>query len=510
MTSSPTSAGSPSATPTQRLPALSIVLALAAGLLLRLWFVSHAATIAGDTLIYGDIAKNWLDHGVYGFTQTSAPPQPTLIRLPGYPAFLVLCFTLFGREHYTAVLYLQVALDLFSCLVLASLAGRLFGRRAFYAALWLATLCPFTANYTATGLAETLTLTCIALAFYAFHRWSELLQSISWQSSSRESTSREAASREAAPQPTPCNRWLFLLAATLSYALLLRPEQGLLAAAILPAMLWTAWHGHNAPAGRLRQATPVLVTALLVVLPLVPWTLRNWKTFHVFQPLAPRYATDPGERVPLGFQRWYRTWAIDFASTEDVYWNYNGAPIEISDLPSRAFDSDSQYARTDALIADYDLTSNASPALDARFQALAEERIHADPIRYYIALPVARLLNMAFRPRTEMLPVVLEWWKFREHPAQSSFSLAYAALNLAYFALAGFGLRRWRNLSRNGLPWNGYPALAWSMIATIALRSALLLTLDNSEPRYTLEFFPVFIIAIAALFAHNKHPAPST
>ena len=41
--------------------------ALVAGLLLRLWFVSHLPRVVGDSLVYGDIAKTWLQHGVYGF-----------------------------------------------------------------------------------------------------------------------------------------------------------------------------------------------------------------------------------------------------------------------------------------------------------------------------------------------------------------------------------------------------------------------------------------------------------
>ncbi len=110
---------------------------------------------------------------------------------------------------------------------------------------------------------------------------------------------------------------------------------------------------------------PVVLVAVGVVLPLAPWAARNWRTFHVVQPLAPRYATDPGETVPLGFQRWYRTWAIDFGSTEDVYWNYDGADIDIGDVPTRAFDSEQQYERTDALLTEYNQTDNATPALDA-------------------------------------------------------------------------------------------------------------------------------------------------
>ena len=384
---------------------LTIVLALAAGLLFRLWFVTHAARIAGDTFIYGDIAKNWLDHGIYGFTQASAAqpdalPIPTLIRLPGYPAFLALCFALFGREHYTAVMYVQIFVDLCTCLLVAGLAGRLFGSRAFRAALWLSGLCPFTASYVAAPLAETLTLFCIALSLYSFERWQQSHQ----------------AGREANP---PFNRWLLLLAATLSYAILLRPEQGLLAAAVLPAMLWFSLSSQGtAPASILRNAAPALLTALLVVLPLAPWTLRNWHTFHVLQPLAPRYANDPGESVPFGFQRWYRTWAIDFTSTEDVYWNYGGDRIDVADIPIRAFDNDAQYTATAYILAEYNRTGRPTPAIDARWNALAEQRIHAKPIRYYLALPVARLLNMALRPRTEMLPTPLEWWKFKDHPTR--------------------------------------------------------------------------------------------
>ncbi len=75
-----------------------------------------------------------------------------------------------------------------------------------------------------------------------------------------------------------------------------------------------------------------------------------------------------------------------------------------------------QYTRTAAILNQYNRNYNATPALEARFEALAKERIHDDPIRYYVALPVARLLNMLFRPRAEMLEVPLEWWQWREHP----------------------------------------------------------------------------------------------
>jgi 4-amino-4-deoxy-L-arabinose transferase-like glycosyltransferase len=448
-------------------------LAIAAGLALRLWFVANQARISGDTLIYGNIARNWMQHGVYGFSVLAGVPAPTLIRLPGYPLFLMACFGMFGVEHYSAVMYVQCVIDLCTCLLIAALARRLFGRVAAMAALWLSALCPFMATYTAAPLTEVLTLFSIALTFYGLERW------------------RSAG--------LGFNRWLWVIAIAMAYSILLRPEQGMLAAAVIPAMLWMVWRTRERGGPAMHAVWPVVLAGVCVVLPLAPWTVRNWRTFHVFEPLAPRYATDPGEHVPLGFQRWYRTWAIDFASTEEVYWNYDSAPIWIGDLPARAFDSDDQYRRTEAALNEYNRTYNGTPALDARFEALAEERIHDDPVRYYVALPVARLLNMIFRPRAEMLEVPLEWWRWREHRKLTLLAAGLAVLNLGYFALGGVGLWRWR---RSG--WGPHLALAGAMMGFVVLRCVVLLTLDNSEPRYTLEFFPLLIVWSSFLFRSGR------
>ena len=50
------------------LPPSFRLLALAAGAALRLYFIHAFPQIQGDSLMYGDIAKNWLTHGVYGFS----------------------------------------------------------------------------------------------------------------------------------------------------------------------------------------------------------------------------------------------------------------------------------------------------------------------------------------------------------------------------------------------------------------------------------------------------------
>jgi 4-amino-4-deoxy-L-arabinose transferase-like glycosyltransferase len=456
-----------------RLGWVHLVSALAVGVVLRLGFIHFYGQTTGDTLVYGDIAKNLLQHGIFGMSGEGGP-VPTLIRLPGYPLFLAACFRIFGMEHYTAVMLMQTLADLGTCALAAATAARLLGRRTGLCALWLGVLCPFTANYVSAPLTETLSLFCIALAFYALTRW---------QSAAGEGPLRLGVE-------------FWLMAAALAYAILLRPDSGLLAACVVPAMAWIAWtHREDAEAKAATHAHAVgltLILCVVVVAPLVPWTIRNWEDFHVVQPLAPRYATDPTELVGYGFNHWYRSWAMEFKSTEDVYWNLNDAAIQIDDIPTRAFDSDAQYEETAQLLADYNDGTTLTPELDARFQKIAEARIAASPVRYYVTLPAARLLDMWLRPRTEMLPVSSAWWKYSDDPKESLFCWAYAGLNLLYVVAAGVGA--WlacRLVATKQRP------IVYAMLAYIVLRSALLFTLDNAEDRYTLEFYPLFFVFAA-------------
>ena len=137
-----------------------------AALALRLIFYLRFPHVTGDSLIYGDIAKNWLDHGIFGLTHADGP-RPTWIRLPGYPAFLAACFVLFGREHYNAVLLVQILIDVAGCFFIADLARRTVSERAARFAFLLAAVCPFTANYTVAPLAETLSIFFVAVGLDA-------------------------------------------------------------------------------------------------------------------------------------------------------------------------------------------------------------------------------------------------------------------------------------------------------------------------------------------------------
>lgn len=443
-----------------------VLLALALGSWLRLWFLWHFPQVNGDGLVYGDIAKNWLFHGIYGRTDyaaTGATIHPTLIRLPGYPLFLAACFRIFGVDHYGAVLYLQVAIDLVSALVMGWTTQVIAGRRAGIWALYLAALCPFTANYVAAPLSETLSIFCVAVGCAALV-WLGLRPG--WGS-------------------------CMVLAVTWSYATLLRPDGALLAVSSFLAIVVFANRSFlgTPPLGRSRALRLALCAGLLSVLPFVFWTARNFRIFHVFEPLAPRYATDPGEFTAPGFQRWMKTWIVDFASTSDIYWNAESDPMEVDLLPSRAFDSPAQREQTADIFAAYNEKTTITPSIDARFKALAIERERAHPLRSYLKLPLLRVLDMWLRPRTEMLNIELRWWQYDRHNAETEFATGYAALNLAYVILAVIGA--WRLRQREAM-------LVFAIVTYCVLRSLLLATIEAPEARYTIEVFPMLCILAGA------------
>ncbi len=436
-----------------------------AALAVRLFFVFNFPHVAGDTFVYGDIAKNWLNHGIYGLTDAGWV-RPTLIRLPGYPAFLAVMFKIFGQEHYTAVMVVQAFIDTNLCLVIAALALELMNEKAAKTAYVLVALCPFTANYTAAPMSETLAIFCTAHAlYYGVRGLKELNQ-----------------------DRAGILHWIIagLWTAAGTY---MRPD-GILVLAALGLGVCGALFIIKRKSLAVVAGVAVLIAAML---PLVPWTVRNWKVFHVFQPLASRYATDPGEFVPMGFNRWVKTWMVDYVSVEEIYWSEPGVPIDFTKLPERAFDSRQEYERTQQFIERYNQQLDIDKALDNDFADLARERIIHNPFRYYAWLPTLRIADMWLRPRTENLPVDTRWWQFSEHRLQSFGVLLWAGLNLGYLFLA---LRGWANY-RLGI-------FALVLIGFVVLRSLFLGTLENPEPRYMLECFPVVLSLAGGAFSRQR------
>ena len=438
-----------------------------AALALRLFFVFKFPHVTADSTLYADLAKNWLLHGVYGITAQEYVITPSFVRLPGYPAFLALIFAIFGLDNYRAVFLLQVLVDIGTCFVVADLARRCISERAAKAAFLLTALCPFLAQYTAAALTETLEIFFTALAMdFAVSGLNNL---------------------ENGPRP-----WL-ACGACVAACILLRPDGGILLAAIGVYLGFLALRILRTGKSAMPIVRAGVWVACSALAPLVVWGLRNYHTLHRLEFLAPRYANEEDEFVPMGFNRWTKTWIADYVSTEEIYWSVPGDKVDPANLPERAFDSNEQRDQTQALLDEYNQSQHVTPELDARFAALAEERVHAHPFRYYAWLPALRIADMWLRPRTELLPPDSRWYEFDDDTRWVVLALGLGILNLLYVlaAIAGY-------VKGKPIAWLGLGV--WYIV----LRSLFLGTLENPEARYTLECYPIVILMASALWANSK------
>jgi Dolichyl-phosphate-mannose-protein mannosyltransferase len=467
-----------------------------AGLALRLFFVMYFPAVTDDSHIYADLATNWLQHGIFGLTpggQQGAQPHqitPTDARLPGYPAFLAVVFWLFGAANFKAVMLSQALFDLATCAIVADLARRLTSPVAARLAFALTALCPFLANYSAAVLTETMEIffTALALDFAAA------------------ALDRMFVSRaEVVPAGGLFDStFLKLCAATgaaIGACILLRPDGGILLAAVALYLVVLAakrlMSMSKDSGGRkslFRVAAALAIVTIFALAPLVPWTMRNFRTLHHFQPLAPRYANDSDELVTRGFNRWVKTWMADYASVEEIYWNVPGDKIDPQKLPARAIENEAERRTTLTLVEDYNESQDITPELDARFGELAAERRRAHPLRYYVVLPMVRVADMWLRPRTETLPPDVRWWEFNDDAKRSTVAVGFGVLNLAYVTAALLALVR----RPSSIRWSGL------LVTFLLLRSAFLGTLENPEPRYTLECYPAVIVLASALVTKRE------
>jgi Dolichyl-phosphate-mannose-protein mannosyltransferase len=460
-----------------RLHALSAVLA---GLGLRIAFILKSpVTDAGDSLFYMELAWNWLKHGVYGLSVNGAI-VPVDMRVPGYPAFLAAIFAVAGESRRT-VMFAQAALGMVTCCIIALIAARLAPqharRRTAIAGLWLAALCPFTANYTAAVLVETLAIFLTSIAILA------MLQ-----------TALGADKRSAVTLGGPLSPWL-LAGIIVGLGTLVRPETPLLlcAAGFVVLALW--WK--PADWNRLIRATALMLCGLL--LPLAPWAARNWSTLHEFQPMAPRYAQLPGELAPRGFDAWEHTWLWRFRDVFAVSWKLDGAPIHMASIPRSAFDSPDQSARVAKLLASYNRTLTLTPSQDHEFARIARERTALHPSRTWLKVPLLRSLALWFAPRVELMPysgqlfpVAREWDEDREDFCVTA---TLVLVNAVYLGLAAIGA--WKAWKISPLR----PMIAF-LVVFIALRTAFIAWFaETPEPRYVLECFPALIALAAFAFA---------
>ena len=463
-----------------------------------------------DGRVYAQTAINVLEQHV--FSHENQPPYvPSIIRLPGYPLFLAGVYKLFGHGNNTAVRVVQAGIDTLTCVLVALVAFEWAvdeerKHRAALIAFGLAAVCPFTAIYVATVLTEVptnfLAVAMVLTATFGFKA-----------SDDTDNTDRRKIVL-----------WWVVTGVIAGLAVLFRPDSGLFAAAIGGTLVvWALF--------RRRVKSFFVSSALFSVafcLVLVPWTIRNYRVFHLFQPLAPTHGEMPGEFVPRGYLLWLRTWLDDSRYIGPVLWAEDTRPIPITAFPASAFDSNEERERVAALLEKYNSSSSVSsvaeedtddedeeedeveeaeaepeepdvemtPEIDAGFAQLGQERRARSPFRYYVVLPLKRAKTLWCDTHSQYYPFNGELLPLKDldYNIHQQYWLPLFAVLTALYSLLGVvgaGLL-WLSRSRDARMWVLLAALV------IFVRLGFFATLENPEPRYTVELFPFLIILAGA------------
>jgi len=476
-----------------------------------------------DGRVYSQIARNVLEQHV--FSHDSQPPYaPSIIRLPGYPLFLAAIYAVFGHGNNTAVRVIQAVIDTATCVLIAWVVfewavDQERKHRAALIALGLAAVCPFTVIYVATILTEVATnFLAVAMALTATFAFKATLQKKALM-------------------------WWIATGLIAGLAVLFRPDSGLFAAAIGATLMLSALLSRNAGSIFVRVRAAILSAALFSIafcIVLVPWTIRNRRVFHVFQPLAPAHGEMPDEFVARGYLLWVRTWLDDSRYVAPALWALDMRQMHVEDFPARAFDSKEERDRVAALFDKYnhpdgeeaadeeqssgdedqsdssgdeedqpeeepepeehlepeEANVEMTPEIDAGFAQIGQERVAHSRLRYYIVLPLKRAKTLWFDTHSQYYPfngelLPLEDLDYEIH--QQYWLPLFAGLTWIYTLLGVLGgWLLWRSRDRD--------ARRWLLLAVllIFLRLGFFASIENPEPRYTVELFPFLIMLAGA------------
>lgn len=520
----------------------------------------------GDGVVYAQMARNVLEQHVYSH-DTQPPYNPSLVRLPGYPLFLATIYSIFGHTNNGAVRVVQALIDTGTCALIAVLAfmwqpDEKKKQLSAVAALALAAVCPFTTIYAATILTEVPTNFLVMAMFVA-------------------------ATLALKPELTKEKGriiWWVIAGLLGGLSVFFRPDNGLFVAAVGLTLVISAvrriFGRRITPSGSDEDSATVepakrialqshmarmvlygLVFSLSFALLFVPWTIRNWRLFHVFQPLAPAHADMPGEFVPRGYQRWVRSWLDDDNYIAPFLWSVDTDPIDIDDVPPAAFDSAAEKARVEALLEKYNYPDGApkpspkpeatptpnvnpkanssptntnrepenseeeedgeesddeakeqhgpvemTPEIDAGFAQIAAERIARHPFLYYVWLPLKRARAMWLDTHSQYWPFEGRLLPFEDldYAGHQQYWLPLFAALTALYTLLGLTGAWFLWTSEN------FAARQWVILVGLAivLRLILFSSMENPEPRYVVEFFPMLSILGGIAIARIKTTEP--
>lgn len=413
---------------------------LVVGCVFRLWLAGWTGAVGGDGEAYDILAHHLLEKGCFSL---SSDCSPTMIRTPGYPAFVALIYSVAGRDA-SAVWLVQALVDTVTVAVIYATARILANPSVARLALILGAFCPFTSVYAGRLLAETPATLLSALS------------TLGVALSLRRNRLGDTA----------------LIGGSLGLGCLLRPET------LIFAVIVGGWF-----VARKRARTAALV-AILAFLPSAAWATRNWL-------LMGRVGiAETGGVVgvqPDGFFAWVRTWHDSLSERDSGVWPYWTHRWSTFRFPADAFENDLEKQWVASLI---EMASRAKTDAERReiergFARLAGERAARRPVKTYLWLPIKRAINLWLNSRTEAFPLPAIAG-LRALSADSVAKVTLAATNIALVVTAAAG----------AATLTSAPA-AFVLLAPIVFRTAFFSFWAGMEARYVLPAFPTLLILAA-------------
>jgi len=229
-------------------PAWVAVLIVAAAFLVRILFNVY---VVGTQQVGLELFPDGKDYDALSLSLATGTGfaihgVPNTFRPPGYPFFLAALYMIFGHS-YVAVKIVQSLLGALTCLMIFLIGQQLFSRRVGVIAATIATVYPLLVVYTGFLLSEVLFVFLSTFFLYALVRFRECT---SW-------------------------RWMAAAGLVLGAMNLTRPVT-----LLLPAVLFVCfWIELKA---KRRAAMIAGMLALWMLIPIVPWTIRNYTVRQAF------------------------------------------------------------------------------------------------------------------------------------------------------------------------------------------------------------------------------------
>jgi transposase len=325
--------------------------------------------VGGDSFVYLKVATNIFLNGCVSLSDPAiglCQPHWGGNQLPGYPAFIALIWTVFGKSA-NAVLFAQTVVFYAAvarlCRVLAEWKDGLFedGYLIWTLALLLGAS-PSLVGWSRAILTETLS---IALALWLL---AELISSLQ------------------------CSRLrVFWIGIVVTLGVFVRYDFIMFAVPVAAFGFYL-----HSPMVAIRKGSLI---ALIILVPLGSWTARCVSQGLDYTP--PFGLTPEGQPLPSGMLDWTGTWLDNQYDLGASVWTLVHFDYVSFTPPHRAFDSQREELEVRTLLEQLRTSyQDKSPPkeIDNQFARIAAAKISSDPIRHWILLPLSRVFHMWLTP----------------------------------------------------------------------------------------------------------------